>query len=721
MRFDTPEPSPVSGRRAKPPIAPGTAETALPNPAELPLTAVKGIGAKSADVFGKIGLFTVGDLLTHFPRRYEDRSRFRSVMELRDGENATIVGKVTSVENRPTRNKLVLTKVTLDDGQKGVATLVWFNQWRMKATFERLVGKQIAVYGTVKRGFAAVEMTQPEWEELDESGTVDSLAIGRIVPVYALTEGLIQKNVRRAVWTAVEAYANAFPDALPPALRAERNLPPLPDALRQIHFPDTMEAMETARHRLAYEELLTLQLVLADRQRESRSEPGIAFADTTGPVGELEDALPFTLTDAQKRVIGEVGRDMSAPRPMNRLIQGDVGSGKTAVAMAALLIAARNGYQAAFMAPTEILAEQHLRGVRGVLEDLGIRVDLLTGSRPARQKEEVRQRVASGETGVVVGTHALIQESVAFHRLGLAIIDEQHRFGVLQRAALSDKGANPDVLVMTATPIPRTLTLTVYGDLDVSIIDQLPPGRKPIKTHWKRPADKTSIYDGVRKLIAQGRQAYVVCPLVEESEKLTARAATELAAHLAEQTFPEYTVGLLHGQMNSEMKDEAMRRFRANESQILVSTTVIEVGVDVPNAVAMVIEDADRFGLSQLHQLRGRVGRGQHASFCILIADPKSAVGIERMQVMTETNDGFRIAEEDLRLRGPGEFYGVRQSGVASLKIADVVRDIEILRDARRDAFRLIAEDPNLTRPEHRRLQEAVAARQKESETVTVA
>jgi ATP-dependent DNA helicase RecG len=686
-----------------------------------PITVVKGVGPKVAEILERLGISSVADLLAHYPRRYEDRSRFIPIAELRDGETATIIGKVTAVENRPTKNRLVLTRVSLDDGSKRIATLVWFNQWRMKQTFEKLVGRQIIAYGLVKRGYAAIEMTQPEWEALDETGAVDSLSIGRIVPIYPLTEGLSQGTLRRIAYAAVMAYADAVPDALPRSLRDTRGLPGIADALRSIHFPDTLVAQEAARRRLAYEELLVMQLLLIERKQSAAGAQGISFPNIQAPVAELEGVLPFALTDAQRRVIGEIAADMASPHPMNRLVQGDVGSGKTAVAMAAMAIAARNGYQAALMAPTEILAEQHLRGVRATLEALGIRVDLLTGSRPAREKEAVRQRVAAGETGVVVGTHALIQEGVAFRRLGLAVIDEQHRFGVLQRAALTDKGANPDVLVMTATPIPRTLTLTVYGDLDVSVIDQLPPGRRPVKTHSKRGADKPSIYEGVRKLLAEGRQAYVVCPLVEESEKLQARAATELAAHLTAHIFPEFKVGLLHGQMSAEEKDAVMQRFRQNDLHVLVATTVIEVGVDVPNAAVMVIEDADRFGLSQLHQLRGRVGRGQHASFCILIADPKGLDGAARMRVMTETNDGFRIAEEDLILRGPGDFYGVRQSGVAGLRIADVLRDVDLLREARTDAFSLLSKDAALRRPEHHLLRGAVALKQADAEAVTVA
>ncbi len=695
------------------------------SPLTQPLTTIKGVGEKIADTLGKLGLFTVGDLLTHYPRRYEDRTRFAPIALVQNGEAVTIAGKVTAVENRPTKNRLTITKVTLEDEQSAVASLVWFNTWRMKQTFDKLIGKRVVAYGTVKRGYSSVEMMAPEWEPLDDGETGpsgESLSIGRIVPVYALTEGLGANRLRRLIYDAVQAYAGLVPEVLPNGLRSARALLPLPDALREIHFPTSGMKKEAARHRLVYDELLGMQLLLAARKMAGEQIPGIAFEDTTGPVQEFEAALPFALTGAQKRVIGEIGADMAAGRAMNRLVQGDVGAGKTAVAVAAMLVAVRNGYQAAMMAPTEILAEQHLRGVRAQLEPLGVRVDLLTGSRPAKQKAAVRESVASGETGVVVGTHALIQEGVSFARLGLAVIDEQHRFGVLQRAALTGKGQSPDVLVMTATPIPRTLTLTVYGDLDVSIIDELPPGRKPIKTHFRRAKDKTQVYEGVRKLLAEGRQAYVVCPLVEESEKMQARAATELASHLALHVFPEYQVGLLHGQMPSDEKDEAMRKFRAHETHVLVATTVIEVGVDVPNAAAMVIEDADRFGLAQLHQLRGRVGRGQHASFCVLIADPKTPDGEERMRVLTETTDGFRIAEEDLRLRGPGEFYGVRQSGLPALKIADVLRDTDILKDARQDAFATLAADPKLAKPANAGLRALVVAQKRiQSADVTTA
>lgn len=667
----------------------------------LPVTKLKGIGEKVAETLWKLELRTLGDLVGHFPRRYEDRTRFVRIADLKDGEAATILGKVTAVENRPTKNRLVITKVSLDDGSRVVASLVWFNQWRMKASFEKLIGKQIVAYGQVKRSRFAPELAAPEWEAIDEDGPIDSLSLGRIVPVYALTEGLHQNRLRRFVHDAVVACAEEFLDALPERLRRARGLLGISESLKNIHFPESDTALAAARRRLAYEELLLLQLLVADRKRQVAQDPGIAFADVLSPVTELKTVLPFTLTGAQDRVIAELGQDMASPLPMNRLVQGDVGAGKTAVAMAAMTIAARNGYQSALMAPTEILAEQHLKGIRARLEELGLRVDLLTGSRPAREKAAVKERLLSGETQVVVGTHALIQEGVHFHKLGLAVIDEQHRFGVLQRAALSDKGVRPDILVMTATPIPRTLTLTVYGDLDVSILDELPPGRKPIRTHWKARAEQDKVYAGVRQMIAQGRQAYVVCPLVEESEKLEARAATHLAEHLQTHVFPDLSVGLLHGQLKSDEKDAVMAAFRKGEHQVLVATTVIEVGVDVPNASLMVIEHAERFGLSQLHQLRGRVGRGAAASACVLMYSTGehgrlSETARERLRAMVETSDGFEIARRDLEIRGPGEFLGARQSGAPLLRFADLVEDVALLDWARALAPKMLDQYPEL-------------------------
>ena len=478
---------------------------------------------------------------------------------------------------------------------------------------------------------------------------------------------------------------------------------------------------------LVFEELFLLQLALAMRKRGIEAPGhGIAFQMPADFDAELRRILPFELTGAQKKVIKEIADDMTRPICMNRLLQGDVGSGKTAVALAAMLIAVKNGYQAALMAPTEILAEQHYLGISKLLGDddlMGIRVDLLTGSQRSKHRREVNERIASGQTQIVIGTHALIQEGVEFHKLGLAIVDEQHRFGVMQRAALMDKGpsnCSPDVLVMTATPIPRTLTLTVYGDLDVSIIDELPPGRKPIKTHWKQIGERRKVYAALRTLIDQGRQAYVVCPLIEESEKLQVQAASELAEFLQTEVFPDLNIGLLHGGMKSDEKEAVMTSFRAGEVNILVSTTVIEVGVDVANATVMVIEDADRFGLAQLHQLRGRVGRGDEQSYCVMICEGNSQDSIKRMTTMSSTNDGFVIAEEDLKLRGPGEFYGTKQSGLAELTLTDIFRDIPILEIARKEAFATIDKDPNLSGEVFARLRRDLLKKYEAFELVTV-
>lgn len=661
---------------------------------------VKGVGPRLAGILAKLDIFTVRDLIYHFPRRHEDRTRFAKVSSLCHGESATILGTVLAADNVKTRGSLVLTKVALDDGS-GVATLTWFNQKYRKDQFLKLKGRQIVAYGTVAEGRWGIEIANPEWEPYSEGA--DPLSSGRVVPVYPLTEGLFQNQIRKAIKGAIDIYVPLVVEVLPEDLRNRLDLMDIGDVLRNIHFPESQAALEAARKRLVFEELFLLQLALALRKRGMEMPGhGTQFKMPENFREELKQVLPFELTKAQKRVVKEIAADMAKPQCMNRLLQGDVGSGKTAVALAAMLIAVRNGYQAALMAPTEILAEQHYLGITRMLENLGvleISVDLLKGSLRSRQRQQVIERIASGQTKIAIGTHALIQEGVEFHKLGLVIVDEQHRFGVLQRAALMEKGLNPDILVMTATPIPRTLTLTIYGDLDVSIIDELPPGRKPIRTHWKQIGDRKKVYHALRTLIDQGRQAYVVCPLIEESDKLQVRAASELAEFLQTEMFPDLVVGLLHGQMKTDEKDAVMKAFRAGQINILVSTTVIEVGVDVPNATCMVIEDADRFGLAQLHQLRGRVGRGDEQSFCVLICEGNSEDSIKRMQVMSSTSDGFTIAEEDLKLRGPGEFYGTRQSGMAGLKIADIFRDIPILELARKEAFDLIDKDPNLRHP----------------------
>lgn len=695
--------------------------TALAGTLDTSVQYVKGVGPRLAGILNKVGVFTVRDLLFYFPRRHEDRTRFARVSQLRHGEAATVLGNVIAADNVRTRGSLVLTKVILDDGS-GVVVLTWFNQKFRREQFQKLRGHKIIAYGTVQSSPWGVEIPNPEWEIYSEDA--DPLSSGRVVPIYSLTEGMYQTQVRKIMRNAIDTYAPLLEETLPEDMRDRLGLVEIQNAISNIHFPRDEEALEAARKRLVFEELFLLQLALAMRKRGAEAlGRGIEFRIPEDLEEQLRQVLPFELTNAQKRVIQEIAADMARPVCMNRLLQGDVGSGKTVVALAAMLIAARNGYQSALMAPTEILAEQHYLGISeyiGKLDVMGIHVDLLTGSLSAKQRQTVRERIASGDTQIVIGTHALIQEVVEFHKLGLVIIDEQHRFGVLQRAALLEKGLTPDMLVMTATPIPRTLTLTVYGDLDVSIIDELPPGRKPVKTHWKQIGERKKVYQAMRKIIDQGRQAYVVCPLIEESEKLQVRAATELAEFLSKEMFPDLRVGLLHGQMKTEEKDAVMSAFRRGEIDILVSTTVIEVGVDVPNATVMVIEDADRFGLAQLHQLRGRVGRGSEQSFCVLICEGTSEESIKRMQIMASTNDGFAIAEEDLKLRGPGEFYGTKQSGMIGMKIADIFRDVPILELARNEAFELVEEDPYLSNPKYRALKQDLLKKYEGLQLVTV-
>ncbi|MHB1458269.1 MAG: ATP-dependent DNA helicase RecG, partial [Armatimonadota bacterium] len=680
---------------------------------------VKGVGERLAKILNRMGIFTVADLLAHYPSRYEDRTNIRRISELKPGEAVSIRGKVLVADNlRTPKSQMLLTKVAIAD-ETGTVNLVWFNQWYLKNTFIKLLGKEVIVYGVPQYANRGIEFSNPEWEEADDGS--DPLSSNRIVPIYPLTDGLFQGTIRRILYRALDKYLPLIKEILPQEILDKRDLIDQTCALKNIHFPESKEAYEAARYRLVYEEFFLLQLALALRKQNfTASEPGIPFDVSPENTKEFYESLPFSLTNAQTRVINEISRDMGRPFAMNRLLQGDVGSGKTVVAVAAMMVALHNGYQAAIMAPTEILAEQHYTVLSRLLKGLGIEPVLLTGSTKTAGKRKLREMIASGEAKIAIGTHALIQGDVEFNRLGLVIIDEQHRFGVLQRSALREKGLNPDVLVMTATPIPRTLALTVYGDLDLSVIDEMPPGRKLIRTHWKAAGQRDQVYGGIRQMINQGRQVYIVCPLIEESEKLQAKAASELAEHLKAEVFPDLNLELLHGRMKTADKDAVMDRFRSGETHILVSTTVIEVGVDVPNASVMVVEDAERFGLAQLHQLRGRVGRGEHQSFCILVADPKTDDGRERLNVMVRTLNGFEIAEEDLRIRGPGEFYGTKQSGIPSLRIANILRDVDILEKSREDAFALVKTDPRLASSKYTRLRTEVVSRFKSYELVSV-
>jgi len=701
---------------------------------------LKGVGPKWGELLKKIDVATVEDLLLKLPRRYEDRSSLPSIGRLELGTWATIHGQVSRIESRSFKGGRVMLRAFVKDGT-GTVCLSWFNQPWVKGQLEKSSG-EIYAYGQVKEGQSCFEIQSPDWEAVD--GEEDPEEFGKIVPVYGLTEGLPQRIVRRAIRSAVRDYLPYMQDPLPEELRRTYELRDLKWCVGQIHQPDSEVNRVEARRRLVFEEFLYIQLGLALRRSEVHGEQGISFPiqplldgeKVRGEVGglfeeqeqeryanepllqQIRRILPFELTGAQKRVVREIWSDMASGHPMNRLVQGDVGSGKTAVAICALLTAVRSGYQAALMAPTEILAEQHYINIKRILAPLEIPVGLVVGKQGSRERTAVSNRVAAGTTKVVIGTHALIQWDLTFARLGLTIVDEQHRFGVLQRKALRDKAGqiNPDVLVMTATPIPRTLTMAIYGDLDLSVIDELPPGRQPIKTHWKRPSERDAVYATVRKLVEEGRQAYFVCPMVSESEKMMAQAAEELRDQLQAGPFSDREVGLLHGQMKAREKEEAMERFRSGESSVLVSTTVIEVGVDVPNASVMVIEDANRFGLSALHQLRGRVGRGTIQSYCILVADGKSADARDRLTALVSTNDGFKIAEEDLRLRGPGLLAGTQQAGHADFKFGDLIQDGKLLEVARQAAITTVEENPGLAGPKWSGvLKRTLATRSKES------
>ncbi|HLE43300.1 MAG TPA: ATP-dependent DNA helicase RecG [Methylomirabilota bacterium] len=695
------------------PAGPGVPAPAAPPGLDVPLQFLKGVGPQRARLLDRLGLHTVWDALNGLPRRYEDRRHVVPFRKLRVGEVQATGGAVVGVSPPPRGRPRVPLTVLFRDAS-GFFSGLWFNQPYLAQVFKR--GQRVFLYGKVVqgRGRGPLTMQNPEFEIVEDDEEA-SLHVGRIVPVYALTEGLTQRPMRALLHRVVERYAGEAPDPLPEEVCRRRGLVPAAEAYRVIHFPDSLDAAEAARRRFVFEDFLLLQLGLAIRRRREAARPGHAIAPPGALVAGLLRTLPFALTAAQRRVWEEIRADLARPTPMNRLLQGDVGSGKTIVAVMALLTAVEAGFQGVLMAPTEILAEQHFATVRALLEPLGVPLVLLTSGQKAKEREAALAATASGAAPVVVGTHALIQEAVAFHRLGLAVVDEQHRFGVLQRAALRAKGQHPDVLVMTATPIPRTLALTLYGDLDVSVLDELPPGRQRITTAWRSEAKRGEIYAFIRKELDQGRQAYVVYPLVEETEASDLRAATKMAEHLAGDVFPDRRVGLIHGRLGLEAKDAVMRAFKAGELDVLVATTVIEVGIDVPNASVMLIEHAERFGLAQLHQLRGRVGRGSARSYCVLLASALlSDEAQRRLQAMCETQDGFKIAEVDLEIRGPGEFFGTRQAGLPEFRAANLLTDGRLLEEARQEALALVERDPGLRAPDHRPLRDALVTRWRE-------
>ncbi len=714
--------------------------------AELP-----GIGPANARAFGKLGVKTVHDMLYHFPHRYDDFSSQKQIIDLQIGAVETVIGEVTDVRTFGMRNGSSAVEIQVSD-ETGSIKVVFFRQpWLAK---QFVVGRMVVLSGKIHSYQGLRQMTGPDWEPYSDDERIHT---GRLVPVHPLTKGLVERNARRIVKQVIDRGVPLVNDHLPDVVREQAGLLPLGPALMQMHFPDSHEQLARARMRLGFDEFLFIQLGVLQRKLLWQGERGYPMVTNHELHVELQRQLPFALTGAQQRALGEIFEDMSRPVPMARLLQGDVGSGKTVVAAAAAIQAISNGFQAAIMAPTEILAEQHYKGLRALLgkvqvprqpangaehaagaagdwkEDIdeeqrnrldeikrllgmtpeddldgaGVRVALLTGSLGTKDRRRVLEGIANGDVDLVVGTHALITESVRYAQLGLVVIDEQHRFGVEQRQRLKDKGFNPHMLVMTATPIPRTLTLTIYGDLDTTILDELPPGRQGIKTRWITTSEREKAYKHLRREISNGRQAFVVCPLVDESEKVDLPSAEEMYVKLGSDVFPDLRVALIHGKMSPREKDEVMIAFRNHEYDILVATAVIEVGIDVPNATTMLIEGAERFGLAQLHQFRGRVGRGQHQSYCILISDKENEVTQQRLEAMENTTDGFKLAEIDLNLRGPGEFFGRRQSGTPDLKVAQLA-DTRLLHAANREARQILADDPQLEREEHALLKQKI-------------
>jgi ATP-dependent DNA helicase RecG len=685
------------------------------------ITTIKGISTGFAVKFGKLGVRTIRDLLYLFPSRHLDYSRMKTVSQLSEGQEETIVANVWEA------------KITMPGGRRSTEVIVgdetgnvramWFNNpWLAKTLTPNM---KIVLSGKVRLFNGRFVFESPEWEPMEEG---DLIHTGRLVPVYPLTEGLHQRQTRKMIKGIVDLWANQIPDFLPSEVKARCQLIALPQAISQAHYPDNTDLKDRARIRLAFDELFLLQLGVLSKKRDwQESQPGTPVNIDQKILDNFLQSLPFKLTIAQQKVLQEILVDIQKPVAMSRLLQGEVGSGKTVVAAAALLMAVADGYQTALMAPTEILAEQHFATIHKLLSGSGhlqeerdhlytysgilpkpITIALLIGATGAKTKRELHQLIIEGKIDIVIGTHAIIQKEVEFKKLGFVVVDEQHRFGVAQRSTLRQKGTNPHVLAMTATPIPRTLALTIYGDLDLSVIDELPPGRQLIKTKWLRPDQRESAYNFVRKQVAEGHQAFIICPLIEESETIQARAAVAEYEYLSKEVFPNLHMGLLHGRMAARDKEKAMQQFHDRELDILVSTPVIEVGIDVPNATVMMVESADRFGLSQLHQFRGRVGRGPAQSYCILLSQNPSEVGQERLSVIETVHNGFRLAEEDLRLRGPGEFFGTRQSGLPDLRMAKL-SDVAILELARKEAERLFAQDRHLQKPEHAMLVKELA------------